>query len=1046
MAIYTWTGAVNNNWCLNGNWNVGGYPETGDEAVITAPFKTVNVNCEITVDKVTLNGLNDDLNQQADMHIGSGGIILAGGGGGFGDWRMLGFDLDCVGDIVFQNGALLVTGGGTITIEGDWNNVAGNFTHGNGKIIFEGAGASNVRSNNQVFYDFECVIPGKALTFNNIDLLHIDHIFKIQGSFANPITLYSDASPNTWSIQNDGNLEDVDFARIKDSDPVTGNDITANDSWDDGNNDIAVSPKWIIVPVPPVVAASADGIELSDEALITAIRPSISPDEIKLSDEAIVTSFTLTAQAGLQLRLYSPTNELVAVLSDSDESGSILDVIVKVVKIGGVDSFNFKLSKYKDVPITRNTQCYFYINSDLWFIGYVKEKPLEDQTIPVLTIEGEGFYKRLEKKVINNNYGPSTVDTIIKAVANTYLGAEVDVTYNVAKIDTPVVVDITIQFKDKNLLEVFTTLLEICNYDYNNAKYRFYVDNDKQLVFELISEDLQKHFFEGYQYQAPETSIDTSKITNKILAYRTKVGDPDVVEYVSSYDDIDSRGKYGLLETKITFPDYIDTATIAKICGAILLQRAEPQEKAEISDHEFSTLAPLVFGKYGVSNKRDLYWKIIADCDTLNGWNVAGLINTTLTMNATHVLTGRQSLKFVTAAGSDGESCFFTLDQPIPLSQKIRVFIYFEAVPSPLQITFYDDSGNELDIDFAASYSDQWLKLTEDSIQLTQVKDLEVNPVEPPSIINEDFEAPGYEEAWIETLDPSSSLNPESEHPGTPFPYSGNYCLEARIADVDTNAYVIIMKSNNDENYFGFDFYLDVERLVNGETTFLSLVLDNASDAVCGIVLEQEAGVPKLWYYYYTNGGFSATAKVEIIPQTWYRIDFLYDITNVTWAWRIDQVVQHTGALAAAMRTPKYMGVGVMLHAAGNGITTIYFDHIFWDDFAYYRTELLFVDRLADPDIQLQVRDEVEPGLVLIAGVRITLLTDDAATFYIDRLDTYADIYNYHELLMEEIEYHLSSIGLFANVNFGDKRDSIIDEIKGQVKEGNIALGIFSKQ
>ena len=593
---------------------------------------------------------------------------------------------------------------------------------------------------------------------------------------------------------------------------------------------------------PPILAATADGVKFGDEAIADVLFQKASADGVKLGDEATVESFTLHAPDGLQLRLYSPTDELLAILSDTDKSGSILDAKIRVLKIGGVDKFSFRLDRNVDVPITRNTQCYFYVNTDLWFIGYVKETPSPDQSDPVLTIEGEGFVKRLLKKTITGgSYGPDTLENIIKSIANTELGDDVGVYYDVTKIEAPVVAAITIQFKDKNLFQIFTTLLEICNYDYDNAKYRFYVDNEKELVFELISEDLQNNLFEGYQFQQPEVSLDYSKIINKIFAFRTKVASEQEVEYLSTYDDLVSQGKVGLFVKKITFPDYANDDTIEKMCEFVLQRRADPQDKVEIEDYEISSLVP--FGKYGISNRRDLYWKVAMACDTLDGWNVAHLDNTTLELSSTHVLTGRQSLKFTTAIGSVDEYAEYTMPGTlsVPLPRIARVFAYFENVACQIKITFYDEDGNQANIDLASIFTDQWLKYSKE---------------------------------------------------------------------------------------------------IRGESEEVDLLVDKLADP---------------------------------------------DLD-------------------------------------------------------------LWVDMSGDPNLDLWVTDEISPELFGVKTIRVTILENVVSVFYIDLFDIFANIYNYHELQIEELEYHLSSIGVLTNINFGEIQDSVIDEIKGQVREGNIALDIFSKQ
>jgi hypothetical protein len=578
---------------------------------------------------------------------------------------------------------------------------------------------------------------------------------------------------------------------------------------------------------------------------------------------------------GIQIQLISPSIERLAILSDTDLSGQILNAKINEKKIGGVDKFSFNIPRSVDVPITRNTECYFYINGELWKSGYVKEVPKSDQTDPVLTVRGEGFYKRLLKKVINETYTTKTLDVIVKDIANTYLGSDLGIYYDVSKIDTPTIADITIEFKDKNLFKVFETLLEIANYDYENEKYRFYIDNDKDFVFELISDSFQTKLFEGYQYQLPEVSVDNSKIVNKILAFRTKLVDPDVVEYVAIYQDTESQGQFGIFEKKITFPDYIDTTTISKICAFLLTRKSFPENKMKIENYEVSSA--LIFGKYGIFNRREKYWRIIADCNTLNGWNTY-LSNTTFELSETHVLTGKRSLKFTTAAGSNGEYVEYILDKAISLPQIVRIFAYFESVTIEFRVTFYDDYGNEIIINPGSSnqtlLSDQWIKLSEEIDQKTTVDNMIV-----------------------------------------------------------------------DSNGATDDFIINIDAVTEDD------------------------------------------------------LDVRYEIL-------IDNIL-----------------------ADPNGDT---------DD--------LEVNLSAVVDGNLDVKYREQSGLLGVKKVRITMLTDTAAVFYIDRIDVLANIYNFYELQLEEIEYNLASIGLFANMNFGEKEDSILDEIKDQVKEGSTALEIFSKQ
>lgn len=622
-----------------------------------------------------------------------------------------------------------------------------------------------------------------------------------------------------------------------------------------------------------------------------------------------------TAPEGIQLQLQSPTGEVLAYLSDTDESGKILNAKVIERKIGGVEKFTFQIANDTDLPITRNTECYFYVSGILRFIGQIVEIPLPDQDDPVLELTGNGFYRNLEKKVINTSYTAQTLDAIVKDVGNNYLGADIDIFYDVDKIDTPNITNIDIEFKDKNLFDVFLKLLQIANHDYDNEKYRFYIDNEKDFVFEQMTETLQTVLFEGFQYQAPEVSEDNSNIINKILTFRTTSADPRTAEYVATYQDTASQGRYGLFEKKITFPDYIDTTTISEIADFILSRRANPQTKIKIEnveifrppkkfsdlgvldagsgeddwflDKDVSTseqirltsdirrgLQAIDFGNWGISNKRNLFWAIVAECDTLTGWDLTNLSVTTAVLSTTRVLTGRQSIKFTTGSGSDGEYAEYTLTQEIPLALMGRLYVYFENTVDKIRITFYDTFSNEISFEFGTIE-----RTLEVDILLPDTDDLEVD-------------------------------------------YSG-----------------------------GTD------------------VLD--TDIISAITYDQ-----------------------------WLKI-----VQNIELATELDNFfVKPNGAAEQFQVKP-------------NG---------------------------AAEDFQIRFTSQV--GILNVKRIRITMLTNNALSFYLDRIDAYANIYKFHELQLEEIEYNLSSKLFTADLNFGELEDNIIDEIDKKVEEGDIALAIFSKQ
>lgn len=576
---------------------------------------------------------------------------------------------------------------------------------------------------------------------------------------------------------------------------------------------------------------------------------------------------------GIQLYLKSPTGETLGILSDSDQSAPSLNAKIKTIKNGGVDEFSFDVPSNFDLPITRNTICHFYVNGTLWFVGFVNEIPLPDQDNPVLTILGKGFYHRLKNKVISASYTDETFENIIKGIANTYLGADIGIYYSATLIEFPTITGLTVAYKDKDLLFIFDQLLQIANYDYDDTKYRFYIDNDGYFVFEEISEDIQKTIFEGFQYQEPEVTEENSNIINKILAFRSTSADPKEVEYVNTYQDTGSQARFGLLEKKITFPDYINDTTIANIAAFILQRRANPVDKVGINNYIIDTT--LIFGKYIIANRRAYYWLLADDCDDLNDWDTSALINTTISLSSDHVLTGRQSFKFITGPGSNGEFAEITLPDVIPFPILARNFLYYASVTPLMEITYFSAEGSEVTLKFGSLEEELWL----DDISIG-------------------------------------------------------------------------------EDQMGVD--------PNGSEDIVAV------DLLAGSIINQ-------WV--------RLTRSIELIS-------------------------------------------GVEVFQVYDGITA--------EDFEVQYTTV-------DADL-LFVRFVVEEGVLNVKRIRLTILTNAITTFYLDRMDIQANSYKWHRLQLEEARYRLSSVALFADMNFGEQADNVFTEIDNKVEDGDIALAIVAKQ
>lgn len=410
------------------------------------------------------------------------------------------------------------------------------------------------------------------------------------------------------------------------------------------------------------------------------------------------------------IQIYSITGALVATYYNNTEAGDNLKIKCTENKQGGLDKFSFTIKSNTSEPLFNDMECQIWVDGVHWFTGFAEFIPDQDNIDPEIEIVGKGYIHKLKLKTINETYTSQTLDFIIKDIANTYLGTDLNVYYNVSKIDVPDISDITIEFADKTVLKVLTALLNICNFEYITQQYTFGVDKEKELYFTAISNDIQLHMFEGYEYQNPLVEKIGDKIINKIFTYRTKSGTPDEVEFVAIYEDTISQGLHGLYDIKLTFPDFADTITISNIANGVLEKNANFFDRLEIEDLE--TSSPFEIGFYAVSNQKKEYWLTVSDMEDISELDISHLIITTASITGEEVFTGRKSLKLVTSVGSAGEYLELTVDPVIQFPKFFRSFIFLDDVNADITIRLFDTGGSTLDIDFGAegTLHSEWIK------------------------------------------------------------------------------------------------------------------------------------------------------------------------------------------------------------------------------------------------------------------------------------------------------------------------------------------------
>lgn len=396
------------------------------------------------------------------------------------------------------------------------------------------------------------------------------------------------------------------------------------------------------------------------------------------------------APDGVQIRIYSYTDQQIAILFPSSENAPITQVELEYNKIGGLQSFNFTLDKKTELPLYNGLRVDFYFNSVLWFTGYTEIQLSPEQNEPILNITGKGYVGRLIDFIVNETYTSKTIAEIIADLTTTYFD-DTDLKYNASKITVPSLTLTEQQFKDKSLFDCFMELLKICNYDYEDYEYIWGIDEERELYFTLLDTDLVTQYFEGYHFQQPKIESDNSKLINKVVVFRTQQASPKEVEYVNTYTDSGSITTNGEKGKKITFPDYADNTTIGNVAQGIIQKYKDPIKKATIEN--LIVQEKLADGFYGVNSKIEEYYGITFDGNSVDEWDDSNAPNTTIIGSQEVVYTGRQSMKCTTTVNSYGDYIELVLDDAFWFPQIIRIFLYFKDTLGDLKFEIEDTDG-----------------------------------------------------------------------------------------------------------------------------------------------------------------------------------------------------------------------------------------------------------------------------------------------------------------------------------------------------------------
>ncbi len=347
-VTYTWTGATDSDWNVQGNWDVGdptpgddgfpnmathnvvlpgdgaGYPVilTGNEGINDLTIGS-GAQLDLGANALTVNGTSSNegrllldgtvaqgtgLNAGGPFDVDSGTIEYTGAtvtglaiGNQYHDLEIsstgtytLDADLDVNGDLSISAGTLDASTF-TITVEGDWTR-AGTFTAGSGTVAFDGGGTSVV-SGATTFNNLTVDTPGKVVRFTSGETTNVTGAFTITGVSGNNVELRPTGGA-AWTINATGSVT-VQFATVEESTASVA--LTAYSSTGEGSNTawtfLGTTYTWAGVTPDTSVATnwSPNGNPAANDSVII---PNATPAPV--ADTALIVR-NLTVNAGATL-------------------------------------------------------------------------------------------------------------------------------------------------------------------------------------------------------------------------------------------------------------------------------------------------------------------------------------------------------------------------------------------------------------------------------------------------------------------------------------------------------------------------------------------------------------------------------------------------------------------------------------------------------------------------------------------------------------------------------------------------------------------------
>ena len=301
----------------------------------------------------------------------------------------------------------------------------------------------------------------------------------------------------------------------------------------------------------------------------------------------------------------------------SDKSFNLLEVLDNEImglsweynRIGGCGSFSFNLPREYcneryisgdfNIKIkVRNESTGAY---DLWFQGLVEDKvPNIRGDEETIAVNGHGYQSQLSRIYLNNvTYTGQEVSVIVKAILDTYVTPNTDITYDAGDIVATSFTPSSIKF-NTDAMSAIQTLADIV------GTREWGVDKDRKFFFKARSSTTSLRFPLGGKVTGFSSDDSFKDIINRVII---QGGDVAGTPYTATYDSTLSQLKYGRRDSVISNSS-VTTADVAQqLANSVFAEKSDVvrRGRVELSDYETRVEATIPIPLFALVARRPFY-------------------------------------------------------------------------------------------------------------------------------------------------------------------------------------------------------------------------------------------------------------------------------------------------------------------------------------------------------------------------------------------------------------------------------------------------------